>query len=506
MKKARKLLLVVIMLISMLFSVSVSFAKASAPVISLEGKTLVIPAKYGSASVDVKGTILVPVKGFAEVLGSKVSFDKQAHANTITRPNGMKFTIRDGKKVIEAPYGILFMGAATVNKNGISYIPLESIANILGYNVQFQGEGSITAKLTKNINGIAGNYEKLYSIYGTSLKSENGLISATTADLDNDGIKELIYISENENRGEASPNLYVQKQNLLLAQKRLLDDFNIVGNRGSHSEIGLYRDENGNTCLGVVNRQFSAYSYDFYSDSLTVYKIVNGQLKITDSMVYRANSERSTNGTSEINGKEYKGKSKFSAYIKKYTRYQEIIEYQEFHKEDKTNTGTAVIKLAEQESSLWTAFLKKAVLTPAQKVRYGITKDLVGANLEENIDTSAMTRVGDSEGGTEYELPGKDGNVLFRVFANPGRLGSIIALNEADVWGVKIGNDGADKVTSIFGKGTATKNTAQRFMAPEGAVSSLYYHFGNNQIEFFIDKSGKTISAFIRAFEGSEPK
>lgn len=471
------------------------------PKISVDGKPISISSTEGAAFLDSKNTIEVPLVGFAKAMGGSATWNKSTGIITVKRQDKLVYTISIGKKGIQSPYGTLIMKNAPIIKNNIVYIELKSAAGIFGYDYKASNGA---AELTKNVNGVVGDYIQLYSDYSTRLSFAYNLTSAVTCDLDGDGYDELIYVEES--RSGYGWNLTVEKRMQFLDSKNLMDDFNIVGNRGSSAKMCIYKDANGKEYLGITRSQYPAYSFGFFSQNLEIYTLAAGKLKIINSISYSADNATTTNGTSSINGKTYKGKAKFTSELKKYIKVIDILEYQESSCIDKTNAGSNILQKGKQEKTNWSNFLNKAILSPAQKIKYGVTKDLVGANLEGFIDTSKLQYSGEGEGAAEYKLMDKDGVAIYNIYADSNILGSIVALKGADILGIKVGTSTSTDAANIFGKGKLLSKASDRFMAAAGTVSSLYYHFGDYQIEFFLDKDSVVIGVFIRAFEGAEPK
>jgi len=104
------------------------------------------------------GSTMVPFRSLCESLGAKVSWD--AATNTASATCGGKtISVSAGENQLETDCGTIGLSAPACNKNGLTYVPLRSICEALGCNVNWNAESGEIDIIPQNNTCENGNCE-----------------------------------------------------------------------------------------------------------------------------------------------------------------------------------------------------------------------------------------------------------------------------------------------------------------------------------------------------------
>ncbi len=108
------------------------------------------------------GSTMVPFRSLCESLGAKVSWD--AATNTASATCGRKtISVSTEGNQLETSNGTVSLPTPTCNKNGLTYVPLRSICEALGCNVNWNAESGEIDIVPQNNTCENGNCETVPS-------------------------------------------------------------------------------------------------------------------------------------------------------------------------------------------------------------------------------------------------------------------------------------------------------------------------------------------------------
>ncbi len=102
--------------------------------ILINGSSLDLAPKHGYPFIDGQGNAMIPLRVICEKLGHKLGWDQITQTATIDG----KYSITIGRNTVRTENESIIMDGKAITKDGKTYVPLELINEVLGYEIDYR--------------------------------------------------------------------------------------------------------------------------------------------------------------------------------------------------------------------------------------------------------------------------------------------------------------------------------------------------------------------------------